>query len=268
MAPIPDPLSPPGPDWKDVLSFVRDQGAADRTSFDRIFSRTAWFLGVLVAALTVAVTLLARWSIGQSIAEAKALVRERVNAEFDTPRIKQTLSEVAQQKYSNELQRLMAAEVARQVAVELKQQEQFIRQSIVSETARQLRGRQSPRVINDSIRHDLISVLKKKAPVRFTIECVGANSEACDYARQYLDMFRLAGWKDYVQLVHLQTIPEAIRQFTDPIILVVDVAHPPASATALVELLLQGWPAANFPIEGDPTGSPDIPRLFIPLKPI
>lgn len=210
MAPIPDPPSSPGPEWKEVLAFVREQGEADRKSFDRMFQRTIWFLGVILAVLTLAISLLARWSIGRSMAEAKAVVRERVTAEFDTPRIREPLNDVAKQKYSTELQKLMA--------------------------------------------------------VRFNIEYVGGDSEACAYANQYLTIFRSAGWKDYVQVVQVRSIPELAKRFGDMIILVTDAGRP--TAIALAKMLEEAWPTTNFPILLDPAGSSNVPRLIIPLKPM
>ena len=193
-------------------------------------------------------------------------MRERINAEFDTPRIRETLNAVAKQKYSEELQRLMAAEVAKQVAEELKRQEPFIRQTITTETARQLKGRAAPRVLHDLVRKDLIAVLKAKHPVRFYIDCVGTlDSEACAYAKQYLAIFQSAGWKDFVQL---RSVPSSGKRFWDVTILVRDAEHPPTAATALVQFFEQAWPDASFPIESDPIGSSDIPRLLIPPKPL
>jgi hypothetical protein len=39
---------PQSPDWKDVLEFVRKQGAEDRAYFDHIFKRTTWGVSLIL----------------------------------------------------------------------------------------------------------------------------------------------------------------------------------------------------------------------------
>jgi hypothetical protein len=136
---------PQSPDWKDVLEFVRKQGAEDRAYFDHIFKRTTWGVS-LILGVGLAVARFLGW---RSLADAReqvrsqtqaeisnmrAEVRKRIDAEFQTPEITKIVQTVARERASQEINRIISEAVARQVQTVVKSQEDGIRKAITQDT--------------------------------------------------------------------------------------------------------------------------------------
>jgi hypothetical protein len=144
-------FSPPqGPDWKEVLDFVRSQTEKDRSYFDQLFKRTMWAIGLIVAAGIGLATFFGLRSLADMRNEMKkstqaevdnmrAEVRKRIESEFQTRQITELVRSVARERAQSEINRVIAAEVSRQVQSSVKKQESEIRRAVTEETQRAVR---------------------------------------------------------------------------------------------------------------------------------
>jgi hypothetical protein len=140
-----DHSAPQDPDWKDVLEFVRTQGEKDRAYFDQLFTRTMWSIGLIIAVGIGLATFFGLRSLSDmkdemrkqtqaEIANMRAEVRNRIDAEFQTPAITRLVQAVAKERASDEINRVIFEEVSKQVKAAVKSQEGEIRKAVTQET--------------------------------------------------------------------------------------------------------------------------------------
>ena len=140
------------------LKFAQDQSSEDRAYFDQLFKRTAWFLGVLLAASGAAVAFFGLHTISQlreemrmvtleEVGKMRQEVEARVGEEFRTENIHELVRKVAMERTGSEMRSLIKQSVDAQVALGVKAEEPKIAHAVTEETARAV-DRLSP-VIDD-----------------------------------------------------------------------------------------------------------------------
>jgi len=129
------------PDWKEVLAFVQQQAANDRSYFDSLYKRTAAFASVVLAILLGIVGFIGlrtqsdvRNLAAQETERMRGEVRDRIEEEFRQDRIQKTVREVAAERTAQELQHTIQSEISEQVGRAVTSQQETIRRAVVSQT--------------------------------------------------------------------------------------------------------------------------------------
>jgi hypothetical protein len=259
-------------DWKRVLDFIHEQGERDRSYFKHLFN---WSAGAVMALITIAAAVTA-FFVGRTLSDVRALtnsevermrttVRERIEAEFQTERIRDTVRQVVASKTSQELESLIRQKVNRRVADELKRQRSAIDRAVAAETSRQISLRAIPRDLEELMRENFLQSVKRKPQPKLYIGCVGQEgSEPFRYAQQYAEIFKKAGWREVV----VRSIEKSPSRSADLVLLTSDPLGHPSVAVAIIKEAFQNTFSWEIPVERDALGPHDAPHLIIPVKPL
>jgi hypothetical protein len=129
------------------LKFAQDQSDKDRAYFDHLFRRTAWFLGVLLAASSAGVVFFGLHTVSQLREEMRAATSEEVaktrkeveasiENEFRTENIRGLVREVAKERTTRELSGAIERSVDAQVALAVRAEGPRIAHAVSEETKR------------------------------------------------------------------------------------------------------------------------------------
>jgi len=156
-----------------MLDFVSKENERHRDYFGKLFEKTAWVLGILIASVAIAATFIGWNTIGgakqtaQDVAKTQAQesAKEEIAKQFENPKIELLVREEAQRATATTAKPIIKDEVDKQVKLAVKTEQVTIREALKNATGKaveQLRGsieveanKQMKAIINTEIQPQL-----------------------------------------------------------------------------------------------------------------